>query len=131
VTIEGNMSEGVLAAGDGAQRTADGEHLAEGRPADDASVVHVRDLSDAVNTTPPKQNAGTAYQARGARTVWGVGRPSLADFEDHEYARQEVPLKFRTMSPAEIRAKGAGGLLQRPSVVESPADSPYHRRVGG
>jgi hypothetical protein len=130
VTIEGNVSEGVLADGDGGQRTADGGALADGRSAHDSSVVQVRDLSDPVTTTPGAAAAGTVYQERGARTVWGVGRPSLVDFEDHVYAKQEVPVRFRTMSPEQMRAAGAGALLQRPSVVESPADSPYHRRAG-
>lgn len=132
VTIEGNVGQGIVAEGDGARRTADGNALAVGVPGHDASVVHIRELSDpTMPPTPAPQAAGAAYEERAAQSVWGVGRPSLVDFEDHQYAKQEVPLRFRTMSPEQIRAAGAGGLLQKPSVVESPADSPYHRRVGG
>jgi hypothetical protein len=38
--------------------------------------------------------------------VFGVGRPSLVDFEDHEYAKQPVPKALETISPEEIAQEG-------------------------
>jgi hypothetical protein len=43
------------------------------------------------------------YKAAGGATVWGVGRPSLVDFEDgHEYAVNQVPAELQTTSPTEM-----------------------------
>jgi hypothetical protein len=123
---------GIRAGADGeAVRNADGT-LTVNAAGQTSSVAHVRDLSDRSDPTregQPRQNAGDPYEEKSGRTVFGIGRPSLVDFEDHEYAKQEVPVRFQTMSPAQIRAAGAGALLQQPSTLESPADSPYHRRV--
>jgi hypothetical protein len=45
-----------------------------------------------------------AYKPSGGATVWGVGRPSMVDFEDgHEYGVHQVPEDLRTTSPAEMR----------------------------
>lgn len=47
---------------------------------------------------------GAAKPDSGA-TVWGVGRPSIVDFEDgHEYAVHAVPAALQHTSPADIKA---------------------------
>lgn len=51
------------------------------------------------------------YKAKSGSTVWGVGRPSVVDFEDgHDYAVNAVPAALKTTSPAGIRelAKKSG-----------------------
>jgi hypothetical protein len=63
---------------------------------------------------PPKG----AYTAKGGATVWGVGRPSIVDFEDgHDYAVHDVPAELQTTSPDEIRElakkKGKEGAAAR------------------
>lgn len=50
--------------------------------------------------------------------MWGVGRPSVVDFEDdHEYATAQVPAELQHTSPDEIRAlarrRGAAGAAAR------------------
>jgi hypothetical protein len=132
VTIEGNVGDGIRADASGAaKRTASGE-LADDAAAEDSSVVHVRNLGDATTTTPPKRvrGTGTPYEERGRQTIFGIGRPSLVDFEDHEYGLLPVPGKYRYFTPAEIRAKGLGKqMLQPAGRTESPAGGPYHQRV--
>ena len=59
-----------------------------------------------------------AYKASGGATVWGVGRPSIVDFEDgHDYAVDDVPAELTTTSPDDIRAlakkKGKEGAAAR------------------
>jgi hypothetical protein len=129
VTIEGNVHNGIRAGADGeAKRNAAGELVADAA-ATDSSVVHIRDLDDETTLTPG-QKKGDAYEARGGRTVFGIGRPSLIDFEDHDYGVKPVPEQYKYLSPAEIRAKGQGRLLQEHSTIEAPATGPYHRRAG-
>jgi hypothetical protein len=129
VTIEGNVHNGIRAGADGeAKRNAAGE-LVSDAAATDSSVVHIRDLDDEATLTP-RQGKGDVYQARGGQTVFGVGRPSLIDFEDHDYGVKPVPEQYKYLSPAEIRAKGQGTLLQAHSTIEAPASGPYHKRVG-
>ena len=44
-----------------------------------------------------KPNAGA--------TIWGVGRPSMVDFEDgHEYSIHAVPAELQHTSPTDIKA---------------------------
>ena len=75
--------------------------------------------TDAGDTAPPGE-----YQERGARTVFGVGRPSLVDFEDHEYAKQAVPKALETMSPDEMRKNAAtAGRLQPRSPITAANSS--------
>jgi hypothetical protein len=64
------------------------------------------------NLANPAAPAG-AYQAIRGATVFGVGRPSLVDFEDHEYAVHAVPAALRNVSPADIRklANGTAGAI--------------------
>jgi hypothetical protein len=129
VTIEGNVHTGIRAGADGeAKRTAGGD-LQVDAAATDSSVVHIRDLADP-DTKTPNQNKGDVYQERGGQTVFGIGRPSLVDFEDHDYGVKPVPDEYKYLSPSEIRAKGQGKLLQTPSTLEAPATGPYHRRAG-
>jgi hypothetical protein len=63
---------------------------------------------------PPKGG----YKASGGATVWGVGRPSMVDFEDgHEYAVHDVPAELQTTSPDDMRElakkKGKPGAAAR------------------
>ncbi len=44
------------------------------------------------------------YDIKKGATVWGVGRPSVVDFEDdHGYAVNKVPAELRTTSPEEMK----------------------------
>lgn len=55
-------------------------------------------------TTAAALPKGAAKPSSGA-TVWGVGRPSVVDFEDgHEYAVHAVPAELQHTSPADIKA---------------------------
>jgi len=128
VTLEGNVIEGVRAGDDGeARRTASGA-LESTRTTETSSAAHVRNLRDAATATPGAAPDGT-YRERGRRTVFGVGRPSLVDFERHDYGTQPVPERYRFLSPDEIRRRGSGPALAPTSRLESPADSPYRRRA--
>jgi hypothetical protein len=119
VTVEGNVHEGIRpdAAGE-AVRQADGG-LANSAAVRDSSVAHIRDMRDTTTLTPAPTGGAGPYDERGAKTVYGVGRPSLVDFEDHEYAKQPVPKALATLSPDEIRRKGMGALLQTPSTLDA------------
>jgi len=130
VSIEGNVSEGVRPDGDGAaQRT--GDKLKSSSESPTSTVVEVRNMKDEKELTPGA-GPGGVYQERGHRTVYAIGRPSLVDFEDHEYAEQLVDERFRGMSPAEIRAhaQAKNQVKFARSSTESPATGPYHSRVG-
>ena len=117
VTIEGNVHEGIRPDDEGeARRNADGG-LANSAAVRDSSVVHVRDMGDKKTLTP---TGGTEYRERGAKTVFGIGRPSLVDFEDHEYAKQAVPKALETTSPEEMRKNAANaGRLQPRSTMDA------------
>ena len=80
----------------------------------------------------PGAGAGGVYQERGHRTIYAIGRPSLVDFEDHEYAEELVDEKFRGLSPAEIRAHAQAKkqVTFVTSSLESGAQGPYHTRAG-
>jgi hypothetical protein len=75
-----------------------------------------------------RQRSG--YQERGARTVFGIGRASLVDFEHHDFGLKAIPDDLKYVSPEEMRLRGQRARLQRPSTIESPQAGPYHRRVG-
>jgi hypothetical protein len=124
VTIEGNIQEGIRPDAEGdATRVADGG-LASAPAVRDASVVHVRNMQDQATTTPANTGVVGPYQERGGRTVFGVGRPSLVDFEDHEYAKQAVPKALETMSPDEMRKNAANaGRLQPRSPITAATSS--------
>jgi hypothetical protein len=131
VSIEGNVSEGVRPDGDGAaQRTGD-DKLKSSSESPTSTVVEVRDMKDEKELTPGA-GAGGVYQERGRRTVYAIGRPSLVDFENHEYAEQLVDERFRGMSPAEIRAHAQAKKQVKfaRSSMESPASGPYQTRAG-
>ena len=118
VTIEGNVHEGIRPDAEGdARRVAGTGELANSAGVRDSSVVHIRDMDDRKTLTP---GGGGTYQERGAKTVFGIGRPSLVDFEDHEYAKKAVPKALETTSPDEMRRKAAtAGLLQPRSTIEA------------
>jgi Domain of unknown function (DUF4157) len=57
--------------------------------------------------TSAKAPAGS-YSAKAGATIWGVGRPSLVDFEDgHEYSVDQVPASLKTTSPEDIKKLAA------------------------
>jgi hypothetical protein len=63
--------------------------------------------------------------------VWGIGRPSLVDFEHHEYGLQAIPDDLKYTSPEEMRLNAKRRKRLAPtSTIESPTTGPYHRRVG-
>ena len=56
----------------------------------------------------PKDAPGDAFGENQGSTVWGVGRPSLVDFEDgHGYAVHRVPAELKNISPDEMRELAA------------------------
>jgi hypothetical protein len=132
VTMEGNVHEGVRpdAAGE-AQRTAGGDLASTTTNAPSSSAAHVRDMNDQQTLTPGGAGPGGAYRERGALTVFGIGRPSLVDFESHEFGLQAIPDDLTYVSPEEMRQRaGQRGRLAPTSTIESPQAGPYHQRVG-
>jgi hypothetical protein len=66
----------------------------------DGGWTKMTNLTKAAAAALPK---GAAKPNAGA-TVWGVGRPSMIDFEDgHEYAIHAVPAELQHTSPADIK----------------------------
>jgi hypothetical protein len=132
VTIEGNVNEGIRPdAGGEAQRTATGELRSTTTTAPSSTAMHVRDMRDDTTLTPGGAGPGGVYRERGARTVWGIGRPSLVDFEHHEYGLQAIPEDLKYTSPDEMRLRADRRRKLAPtSTVESPPTGPYHGRVG-
>lgn len=121
VTIEGNVHEGVRPGADGeAQRTPSGALASTTTNAPSSTAVHVRDLRDQQTLTPGGAGPGGGYQERGARTVFGVGRPSLVDFESHEYGLREIPAELTAVSPDEMRASANRRRLAPVSTLEAP-----------
>jgi hypothetical protein len=131
VTLEGNVLEGVRPDGAGeAQRTAGGDLASTTTTAPSSTAAHVRDMNDQQTLTPGGAGPGGAYRERGARTVFGIGRPSLVDFEPHDFGLQAIPDDLTYVSPDEMRARGQRRRLAPTSTVESPQTGPYHQRVG-
>jgi hypothetical protein len=132
VTIEGNVQEGVRPGADGEPRqTTGGDVASTTTSAPSSTAIHIRDMEDQTTLTPKGAGKGGVYQERGARTVWGIGRPSLVDFEHHEYGLQAIPDDLKYTSPEEMRLKAARRKRLAPtSTIESPATGPYHRRAG-
>ncbi len=129
ITIEGNVTQGIRpAAGGTAQRTAGGE-LRWSNAAKSSTVVEKRNMRDETSTTHWGKPAGDIYEPSGRPTVWFVGRPSLIDFEQHEYATALLEEKHKYLSPAEIRKTAEAKSLQKPSQPQSTAAGPYHKRV--
>jgi hypothetical protein len=111
VTIEGNTF-GIRANKDGeVNRMEDGEHISAGT-GNAGAGLHIRDMntvsSEVAKQHPkdpkaPKPPKG-AYAAKSGATVWGIGRPSLVDYEDgHSYAVNSVPELLRSTSPEAMR----------------------------
>jgi hypothetical protein len=111
VTIEGNVKEGIRpdAAGD-PQLTKGGEIASTTTSSPSSTAIHVRDMDDQKTLTPGAGKGGV-YQERGARTVYAIGRPSLVDFEHHEYGKQAVPTDLKYTSPDQMRLRGKRKLL--------------------
>lgn len=132
VTLEGNVVEGVRPDGAGdARRTAAGDLASTRTNAPSSTAVHVRDMNDQQTLTPGGAGPGGAYRERGARTVFGIGRPSLVDFEHHDFGRQAIPDDLKYVSPEEMRTRASRrGRLAPTSTVESPQAGPYHQRAG-
>jgi hypothetical protein len=121
VTIEGNVNEGVRPDATGeAERTAGGALSSTRTTAPSSTAVHVRDMNDQQTLTPGGAGPGGAYQERGARTVFGIGRPSLVDFEAHDYGLQAIPDDLKYVSPEEMRARGQRPRLAPTSTIEAP-----------
>jgi hypothetical protein len=121
VTIEGNVLEGVRPGADGEPQTlADGTTVrSTTTTAPSSTAIHVRDMNDARTLTPGAGKHGE-YQERGARTVFGVGRPSLVDFEQHLFGMQAIPEKYTYTSPDEMRRLGQGKRLQAENNLRAP-----------
>jgi hypothetical protein len=131
VSIEGNVSEGVRPDGTGAAQRKDDGKLKSSSQSPTSTVVEVRDMKNEKDLTPGA-GAGGVYQERGHKTIYAIGRPSLVDFEDHEYAEQLIEAKFRGMSPAEIRANAQASkkVTFVSNSTQSGAKGPYHTRIG-
>lgn len=121
VTIEGNVDEGIRPDADGeAQRTEGGDLASTRTRAPSSTAVHVRDMDDQ-RTLTPGAGPGGAYREKGARTVYGVGRPSLVDFESHEYGLDTIPDDLKYVSPAEMRLIAANRRRLAPtSTMQAP-----------
>jgi hypothetical protein len=132
VTIEGNVHEGIRpdqATGEPRQ-TPSGDVASTTTTAPSSTAIHVRDMNDQQTLTPGGAGPGGVYQERGARTVFGIGRPSLVDFEHHDFGLEAIPDELKYVSPAEMRQRGQRARLQKASTIESPQAGPYHRRAG-
>ena len=55
-------------------------------------------MNDQTTLTPGGAGPGGAYQERGARTVFGIGRPSLVDFEHHDFGLEAIPDELKYVS---------------------------------
>jgi hypothetical protein len=131
ITIEGNVTEGIRPGADGAADRTEGGDVKWSTAGHSRTVIEERNMRDPHTTFQWGRPAGDVYQPSGRRTVWFVGRPSLIDFEQHEYARQPVPEQFKYVSPAEIRKNAARrGMLQQAVPSAAPAGGPYHKRTG-
>lgn len=123
-TIEGN-TRGIRPDSKGQAETVgeDGEAFKQQTQAYDTVAVHQRDLTTTSKETRKKFAGGTpaaaspkgAYHAREGYTLFGVGRPSIVDFEEHEYAARAIPEKLRQLSPQEMMA-----IQKNPHAVKKP-----------
>ena len=121
VTIEGNVLEGVRPGADSEPQTLDdGKTLrSTTTTAPSSTALHVRDMNDSKTATPGAGKHGE-YQERGAKTVFGIGRPSLVDFEQHVFGKQLVLEKYTYTSPDEMRRLGEGKQLQKENNTKAP-----------
>ncbi len=131
ITIEGNVKQGIRPGADGAAERTEGGDVKWSTAAHSGTVLEERNMRDPDTTFQWGEPGGDVYKPSGRPTVWFVGRPSLIDFELHEYAKQPVPEEFKYVAPAEIRKNAAQrGRLQGAVASESPAAGPYHKRAG-
>ena len=84
-------------------------------------------ISAAARTKNPEQHAANlaadragpdgSYTGTKGSTVFGIGRPSVVDFEEHSYATRAVPEDMRSLSPDEMRSlaqqRGRAGAAAR------------------
>ncbi|TNF28506.1 MAG: hypothetical protein EP329_17785 [Deltaproteobacteria bacterium] len=134
-TIEGNT--GGIQAPDGKVKGEDGQERWKKHRGPDGSGVHHRDLtnmSKGSRATHKEQHEANkaalsggpkgAYQGTKGSTVFGVGRPSAVDFEEHSYATHSVPADMKKMSPEEMRAlaqkKGKAAAAAKKAGVHKP-----------
>ena len=137
-TVEGNVTTGIKPGADGkAERTASGDPKFSQVGVDhSASMVQQRNMNDATavdTTTSMVKGPHDAYQTSGRNSVWLVGRPSLIDFEAHDYAKKPVPAQWKHRSPEQMRSHSdSKGSMQKRFPYESSQQthSPYHARVG-
>lgn len=137
-TVEGNVTTGIKPGADGkAERTASGDLKFSQVGVDhSASMVQQRNMNDATavdTTTSMVKGPHDAYQTSGRNSVWLVGRPSLIDFEAHDYAKKPVPEQWKHRSPEQMRshADSKGSMQKRfPYESSQQTHSPYHARVG-
>jgi hypothetical protein len=124
-SIEGNVTEGLHPDASGAAEKTAGGDLKSSSTAHTSTVVEVRNMKDDTTLTPGGAGPGDTYRARGHKTVYAVGRPSLVDFETHDFAEQLPDAQYRHLSPAEIKTHAK---LVNDS-LHSDKNGPYHKRV--
>ena len=133
-SIEGNVTSGVKPGADGTAERTGGDLKYTGVGLDhSASMVEQRNMNDerAVDTTTSMvPGPGGTYQTSGRKTVWFVGRPSLIDFEQHDYGNQPVPDRYKHTSPQEMQLHAdSKQYMQKRFPAQSQPDGPYHKRV--
>ena len=115
VTIEGNTG-GIRADADGEVPLAKDGVNAKASSGRDGVGLHVRDLTtvskDVAKKLPKEEQdpdaakpSKDAYKAKKGSTVFGVGRPSVVDFEEHSYASNGVSDDVKFLSPEQMREK--------------------------
>jgi hypothetical protein len=113
VTIEGN-TRGIQAdaqgepqsmGGDhyrGSTRDGSGLHQRDMSNVSDASRARYSDIQDDKVDTRRQRPAGANRDLPGS-TLFGVGRPSICDYEGHVVAAYTVPEEYRHMSPEQLK----------------------------
>ncbi len=129
-TIEGNT--GGIQAPDKKVKDSEGDEHWRKHRGPDGSGVHTRDLTNmdkasrtkhkdqhAANKAAAKDKPKGAYKGTKGSTVFGIGRASAVDFEEHSYATRAVPDEFKKLSPTEMRklAKQRGAKAKRADKV--------------
>jgi len=124
VTIEGNIIEGVRPGVDDEEPQRlpqpDGRLRSTRTNAPSSTAIHIRDMADTTSLTFHSGGPQGEYRERGARTVYGIGRPSLVDFEQHVFGMQPIPAKYTATSPEEMRRLGQGARLQPENRIQAP-----------
>ncbi len=122
VTIEGN-TKGIKAATDGGVERLESGRIQNGSYARTGTGVHIRDLRTASTESAAEyseelearaQRESGEYRVRSGNSVYGVGRPSLVDMENHQYAARNIPEALRTTSPQDMTtAQSRSAEIQR------------------